>query len=104
MVTVGILIFFDFITGMLAAKKRGEFITSAAMRRTISKLVVYQCSVISGFLVEKYLLDQILPVAKLVAGVIGMVELKSVLENANTITGKDIFKDLLLRLGSKNDK
>jgi sugar phosphate permease len=104
MITVGVLIIVDLVLGMWAAKKRGESISSAAMRRTISKMLVYQLCVVSGFLMEKYLIDGMMPVAKLIGGVIGVVELKSILENANGITGTDIFKQIISRLGSQNDK
>jgi Bacteriophage holin family len=103
LVTVGILIIADLFTGMLAAIKRGEKISSAAMRRTISKMFVYQLAVICGFLLETYLMSSVLPVAKIVAGVIGMVEFKSILENSNTIMGGDVFKIILSKLGSDND-
>ena len=103
MITVGILILADLVTGIWAAIKRGEKITSALLRRTVSKILVYQTSVITGFLVETYLIAGILPVSKLVAGVIGLVEFKSILENGNTILGHDLFKTVLARLGSEND-
>lgn len=101
---VGVLIFADFILGVMAAKKRGEQITSAGMRRTVSKLLVYQIVLVTGFIVETWLISGIFPISKLVSGVIGLVEFKSLLENANTIYGQNIFKDLLLKLGSTNDK
>lgn len=102
-VSVGVLIFADLVTGIWAAKKRNEKIGSAAMRRTVSKIVIYQTAVITGFLLETYLLSGLLPVAKLVAGVIGLVEFKSILENSNSILGQDLFKSVLLKLGSEND-
>jgi hypothetical protein len=102
--TVGFLIFMDLFTGMMAARKRLEPITSSAMRRTVSKMIIYQIAILSAFFCETYLLDGILPVAKLVAGAIGMVELTSVLENGNAILGTNIFKVILKRLGSKNDR
>lgn len=104
LITVCVLITADMITGMLASHKRGEKITSAEMRRTVSKFLVYQLTVISGFLVETYMIQGLLPVTKIVASVIGMVEFKSVLENTNTIVGKDILKEILAKLGSKNER
>jgi len=103
MLTVGILIVIDLITGIMAARKRGEKITSAALRRTVTKCLVYQTAVVTGFLVEKYLAYDLVPVSKIIGGLIGSVELKSCLENLNTINGNNIFKDLLEKLGSKND-
>jgi len=104
MITVGILIMADALTGMYAAHKRGEKLSSAAMRRTISKMMVYQGVVICGFLLEANLLDHFVPVAKIVAGAIGMVEFKSILENANSIMGINIFKSVIDKLGSENAK
>lgn len=101
--TVGILILVDLATGIWAAKNRNEKVSSAAMRRTISKMLIYQLTVISGFLLEHYILDGIIPVSKIVAGVIGMVEFKSILENANTIVGGNMFDIVLTKLGSDND-
>jgi Bacteriophage holin family len=102
LITVGILILMDAVTGIYAAYKRKEPISSAAMRRTVSKLLVYQGVVISGFLLELNLLDHLIPVAKLVAGAIGVVEFKSILENSNSIMGVDIFKSIIDKLGSDN--
>lgn len=103
LITVGILIIADLLTGILAAMKRNEKISSAAMRRTISKMFVYQLTVICGFLLETYLMGGIIPVTKIAASVIGMVEFKSMLENANSIIGENIFKIILHKLGSDND-
>lgn len=103
LVAVGVLIMADLVTGVWAAHKRGEKINSAALRRTVSKILIFNLAVISGFVVEKYLLSDIMPVSKIIAGVIGTVELVSILENANTITGTNIFQLLIQKLGSQND-
>lgn len=102
LISCGFLIIADLITGVMAAKKRGEAIRSAEMRRSLSKMVVYQIAIISGFILEKYMLHDMLPVSKIVSGVIGMVEFKSILENASTIAGQDILKLVIEKLGSKN--
>lgn len=104
LISVGFLIIADLVTGVWAAIKRGEKIKSSAMRRTISKMVIYNIAVISGFLVETYMLENIFPVSKIVASVIGLVELKSILENANSILGQDLFKTVIAKLGSQNDQ
>ena len=103
MITVGFLIIADLFTGIWAAKSRGEKISSSVMRRTISKIFVYQLTVVSGFMLETHILDGVLPVAKIVAGFIGMVEIKSILENSGHIVGGDVFKLILKKLGSTND-
>lgn len=103
MISVGALIFIDLFTGIWASLKRKEKIQSAIMRRTISKIVIYQLAVISAFILETYLLPSV-PTTKIVAGVIGLVEFKSVIENSNTIVDGDVFRSILRKLGSENDK
>lgn len=104
LLVTGFLIVADLISGVLAAKKRGESITSAGLRRSLTKIFVYNLAVISGFLVEQYMLSSIFPISKLISGLIALVELKSILENLNIVNGSDIFKTVLDKLGSINDK
>lgn len=104
MLVTGFLIFADLVTGILAAKKRGEKISSAVMRRTISKILVYQLVIMSGFLVEHYMLQNWIPIAKIAASIIGVTELLSILENAEQVYGVPIFKKLMKILGSENDQ
>ncbi len=103
LVTVTLLICSDFVLGTFAAKKRGEQVTSASMRRTVSKFLIYEAVVILGFLLQHYLMDDIMPVAKICAGAIGLVEFKSILENADELNGGSLFKALIDKLGSSND-
>jgi len=103
-IATGTLIVVDTFFGVWAAKKRGEEITSAGLRRTLTKMLVYQLTILTGFVVETWLISGMFPVSKLVAGVIGLVEFKSLLENVNTINGSPIFKDIITKLGSSNDK
>lgn len=102
-ITVGVLVFSDLATGIFAAVKRGERITSAALGRTVSKMAVYQCSVVSAYLVEHYMIDGALPAAKLVAGLVGVVELTSILENSEKVLGVPIFATVIKFISSKND-
>lgn len=96
------LILLDLVTGIWAAMRRGEKIKSAGIRRTVSKLFVYELAIVIGFLLQ-YMLKDFIPVANLVAGVIALVESKSLFENLGTIYGEDIFRSILTRLGSAND-
>lgn len=102
-ITVLTLIMMDFVLGVYAAIKRGEEITSAGFRRTVSKIFVYEIVILASFLGETYLLHGVMPMVKLVSGVIALTELKSILENSADITGLN-FKWLIKKLGSKNDK
>lgn len=104
MLTVGFLIFLDLATGIWAALKRQEKISSAALRRTLSKMIIYQLAIISGFLIEHHIVGDSIPMIKILAGFISLVELKSILENSNVILGANVFKLLIRKLGSKNDQ
>jgi phage-related holin len=117
-VTVG-LVLADLLTGLIASKKRGEWeslndIKSSGLRRTVTKLTVYLFANCLGFLVEKYMLaDFVLfglkildyfPLGKIIPAIIAMTETKSILENLDTINGSPVFKVLIQKLGSVNDK
>lgn len=102
LISVGVLIVADLVTGVWAAHKLKQKISSAKLRNTVSKFFIYQTAVITAFILETYLLDGSLPVIKLVAGLIGAVEGLSIFENLNKISGNNLFKVLLEKLGSSN--
>lgn len=94
MLGIGFLVMMDFITGMVAAKKRGELITSKKMRPTVMKGFGYMASILIAFVVQKVFLTE-MEVMKIVSGLIAMIELKSLDENLLDITGKSVFKQFL---------
>src|ERR1017187_6759867 len=95
LLTAFILVMCDLVLGVMAAKKRGEHITSAGFRRTIGKLVVYEVAIALGFLCETYMTGPLVPVSKIIAGFVGITEIKSLMENLNEISGGDILKGLV---------
>jgi hypothetical protein len=103
LVTVTVLVAADMVFGIWAAKKRGEPVTSAGLRRSVSKTVIYLSAILLSYLTEKFLMDGALPASKIVAGLIGTVELKSVVESLDSINGTSAFKSFIQALGSKND-
>ena len=98
----GVFIVADMITGIMAARKRGEKVTSAGLRRTLTKFFVYEIALVLAFLGQKYLLDDIFPACQVVSGMIGVVELKSIFENMNALSGTDLLKIVLEKLNSVN--
>jgi phage-related holin len=94
MIGIGFLVTMDFITGILAAKKRGEIITSKKMRPTIMKGFGYMASILIAFIMQNIFLTD-MEVMKIVSGLVAMIELKSLDENLTDITGKSIFKQFL---------
>ncbi len=93
----------DLITGVLAARKRGEAITSTGFKASVVKLLVYESVVVLSFLVERFLVGDLLPVVKIAGGMVGLTELKSVLENLEELTGMPLLKALIAKLGAGND-
>ena len=102
-IATGILIIADLITGLMAAHKQGRPITSAGLRRTVSKFLIYNISVGCAFLVQKYMMGDLVPVSNIVSSAIGLTELKSILENVDRIRGGSLVKEILSKLGSIND-
>lgn len=102
LITVLMLVTMDLITGVLAAIKRKEPITSANLRRSVSKLFIYEVAIAMTFLAQQYLLGEEIPALKIVSAMLGMVELKSVVENLDTLGGNGVFKSIINKLGSNN--
>lgn len=104
LITALVLVGADFVTGVWAAKVRKEEITSARMKESVIKAAVYEIAIIFAFLAEHYLIGDLVPATKLVAALIGLVEMKSLLENLDSINGKPIFKSVIAKLGSRKDE
>ena len=96
-----VLTFADMITGIWAAVRRKEAITSSGLKNTVGKILMYEIALIMAFLVQQYLTGEILPAAKLVAALIGLVELTSILENLDAINGTPIFKAIVSRIAQQ---
>lgn len=104
LITVMVLTVADLISGIMASRKEGKKITSSGLKRTIIKTTVYELVVMLGFLTERYMIGDALPVVKILAGFIGLTELKSVLENIERISGMPIIKMLIEKLNQTDKK
>ena len=93
MFTVGFLIIADTIVGVWKAKKLGEKITSRGLSRIISKMFLYEGTIIMFFLIDKYILGDILfrffsiewLLTKVVALVLASIEVFSIDENYRAV-------------------
>lgn len=101
LVTVMVLTIVDLIAGILAAIKRKEKITSSGLKRTVVKILAYEIVVCLGYITEQYMTGDLVPVVKMLAGLIGITELKSVLENIEEITGIPVLQLLIDKLSQK---
>lgn len=99
-----VMVLIDLLTGLIAARKRQEPITSSGLKRTIIKIAVYEVAILLAFLAETYLILDVLPVAKVVSSFVGITELKSIYENLNEIGGGDLLKSLISKLNGPNDQ
>ena len=91
LMAVGFLILADTFTGMWAAFKRGESITSRKMGRVISKLILYPLGIIIAKVAEDYLSPDI-PWIYVTTGIIAAVEVRSNFENIGDILGFNLWK------------
>lgn len=95
------LVILDFLTGILASRKAEMPITSYGIKRTVVKLLVYESSILIAFVVGLYLTIDI-PVVHLVNTLIGLTELKSVLENINILAGGNLLTGIIDAIQSKS--
>ena len=83
------VVFADTVTGIMAAKKRGEEITSKGLYRTTEKIVVYFVSILI-FEGAKNTFSIPFPITYMVASMIAGTELFSIAENVKRITGVNL--------------
>lgn len=98
LLTVGFFVLADTITGVAAAIKINDPITSKKFRACIPKYVVYGTAVIIAHVLQKeFFMD--FPAMKLIAGLIAYSELMSIDENIKKISGISLFKFFIDKLG-----
>lgn len=94
MLTIGFLIMVDFIFAVYKAYKLKEKITSRKMGSTIPKIVLYNLSIMSVYFLNKYIFNTDLPLEKIVAGLIAVVEIKSIDESFKQLFGYSFWAKL----------
>lgn len=96
----------DLVTGLMRAHAQKEPVQSSGLRRTIVKLVAYELSIVLAFICERWLTGDLLPLTKMAAGAVGLVELLSVMENINILSNGALkpFLDKLSPPGEKGDR
>ena len=115
MITVGICILADTIMGIWKAKKLKEPVTSRKLSQIISKMFLYQMTVILIFCVDKFILNDIIQqffsvplfATKIVALTLISIELFSIDENFKAVKKKgfwDYFKELTARAKDIKDE
>ena len=95
---IGVLICIDTFTGIKKAKKLKEKITSRKLSSIISKLALYEVTVIMFFLIDKFILNDIIltffsvpfMLTKIVALVLSSIEVMSINENIKVISTRNL--------------
>ena len=101
---IGVLISIDTITGIWKANKLGDKITSRKLSAIISKLALYEITVIMFFLIDKFILNEIIltffsvpfMLTKVVALVLSSIEVMSINENYKIVKGIDLWQSMKL--------
>lgn len=111
---IGVLIVIDTVAGIWKAKKIGEKITSRRLSAIISKLALYEVTVIMFFLIDVFILNDIIltffsvpfMLTKVVALVLASIEVMSINESWKQVKNIDLWtslKNLLARSAEIND-
>ena len=103
MLTIGFLVGADMVVGIWKALKLKQRIRSRRMSDTITKLLLYQIAIMSGFLIESFIIAELIPITKLVATVIAVIEFKSIIESIESVTGKDLWSKIKTIIGRKSE-
>ena len=100
LIMIGVLICIDTFTGIWKAKKIEEKITSRKLSSIISKLALYEVTVIMFFLIDKFILNDIIltffsvpfMLTKVVALVLASIEVMSINESIKQVKGVDLWQ------------
>lgn len=106
-ILVGLMIFLDTIFGVWKCKKKGVKVTSKGLSSIVSKMVLYQSSVILFFALEKWIVGDFILVftsiplflTKLIATLLVGIEITSISENIEEATGLSIWQRIKVMLG-----
>ena len=111
LIMIGILISIDTITGIWKANKLGDKITSRKLSSIISKLALYEVTVIMFFLIDQFILNDIIltffsvpfMLTKIVALVLSSIEVMSINENYKVVKGIDLWQSMKLLFARAKD-
>jgi hypothetical protein len=111
LIMIGVLISIDTFTGIWKANKLKEKITSRKLSSIISKLALYEITVIMFFLIDKFILNEIIltffsvpfMLTKIVALVLSSIEVMSINENYKIVKGIDLWQSMKLLFARAKD-
>ena len=90
-IAIGFLIAVDLIMGLIASYRNDIALTSSRLKNTAVKMLVYNLLLISSFVCEAFLIPFI-PMTKIALAFLGTVEITSLGESFQKITGISFIK------------
>lgn len=85
----------DAITGISAAIKERQIITSNKLQKTVIKLMMYSMTIVLVHALDTFMVTIVdMGLAKICAAIICGIELYSIFENCYRLTGNSVFKIL----------
>ncbi len=111
LIMILVLIAIDTFTGIWKAKKNKEKVTSRKLSAIISKLALYEITVIMFFLIDQFILNDIIltffsvpfMLTKVTALVLASIEVMSINENYKAIKGIDLWQSMKLLFARAKD-
>ena len=111
LIMIGVLISIDTFTGIWKANKLEEKITSRKLSSIISKLALYEITVIMFFLIDRFILNDIIltffsvpfMLTKIVALVLSSIEVMSINENYKVVKGIYLWQSMKLLFARAKD-
>lgn len=99
---IGFSVLFDTITGVWKSKKKGEEFTSRKFSNVISKILLYEITLLLFYMIDKLIMNDIvltffsveLMVTKILALVLISIEVISINENYKSVKGIDLWGSL----------
>jgi phage-related holin len=104
MISIGVFVAVDFITGVWVATRRNELITSKKMRDTVGKSIAYMVALMIAHIFELQFLAGTIPMMKIMALFIATAEIKSIYENLGFITGLNFWELIKKKLSQNEEK
>ena len=90
-IAIGFLIAVDLVMGLIASYRNNIALTSSRLKNTAVKMLVYNLLLISSFVCESFLIPFI-PMTKIALAFLGTVEITSLGESFQKITGISFIK------------
>ena len=111
LIMIGVLIIIDTITGIWKANRLKEKISSRKLSAIISKLALYEVTVIMFFLIDQFILNDIIltffsvpfMLTKIVALILASIEVMSINENYKVVKGIDLWQSMKLLFARAKD-